>query len=144
MQSAVDVLELTPKNQRNDGHQFDEDVKGRTRCVFERVAYCVSNHCCLVDIRALSHNSSSIVPHGSALYVLLGVVPGTACVSSTDRHLNSAHYSSRQESSKNFRSEGKAKHKWRKDDLNKAVVTRQPGAIISLRDERVEILMQAR
>ena len=54
-------------------HQLDEDIERRTGCILEWVAHGVANDTSLMGKRALASE-------GTFLDVLLGIVPGTACV----------------------------------------------------------------
>ena len=139
----MDAFELAAENKRDDGHQLDEDIQSRTRGVLEGVANSVADNCSLVNLTSLAHDVSSIVLHGATLDVLLSVVPSTSSVRSRDRQLDSTHNSTRQETGKDPGAESEAEQKRRENDLNHQHNTRQPGAIISRREEIVEILMQA-
>jgi hypothetical protein len=57
--------------------------------------------------------------------------------------LDSTHDGSREETGQNTGPEGETEQEGREDDLNSDGGTRQPGAIISRREDLVEILMQA-
>jgi hypothetical protein len=140
----MDFREFAAEDQRDDGHQFDQDVEGWAGGVLQRIAHCIAHHCRFVDFASLADHVAKVIMHGAALNVLLCVVPGTSGVSGGNSQLNSADDGSRQESGEDDGAESESEQQGGEDDLNNSKGTKHPGAIISLNDERVEILMQAR
>jgi hypothetical protein len=48
-------------HQRLDGHQLDQDVVGRSRCVLQRVTDCVADDGSMVALRALSAQRARVL-----------------------------------------------------------------------------------
>ena len=61
----------------NGGAQLDEDVQGRTGGILEGIAHSVAHHSGLMLLRTLT---AVIAPFN----ILLGIVPGTACIGHGD------------------------------------------------------------
>lgn len=139
----MNLLELAGEHQRQDGHQLDQNVQSRSRGVLQGISDSITDNSGLVDITSLGNLVALLVNHGSTLDVFLGVVPCSTSVGSRNGHLDSTHNSSRQETSQNVGTEGETQNQGSQNDLNKHNCTNAPGAIISIKEALVEILMQA-
>ena len=69
--------EQRSKGQADDTHQVDQDVQGRTRSIFERVAYSIAVDCGSMSLRAFTAEIA-------VLDVFLSIVPSTAGISHED------------------------------------------------------------
>lgn len=77
---VVQPLEQTSKDQRDDGHELDEDVKTWAASVFQGISNCVSNHCSLVNVGPLSNHSTILIEQVATLDVFLSVIPSSTSV----------------------------------------------------------------
>ena len=75
------VCEEATKNQRQNSHQFDQDIQTRTTSIFEGVSYCVSDHSRLVDLSSFL-DYLSIDFHHSCFNILLSIVPCSSSIRS--------------------------------------------------------------
>ena len=62
-------------NQRNNRHQFDQNVHRRTRSVLERITHCITRYRCFVWLRFFVEHLA--VDHYTLFERLLGVIPCT-------------------------------------------------------------------
>ena len=69
------------EHEGDNAHEFDENVDRRTGCIFERIADGVANNSSFMGIGAFS----TVV---AAFDILLGIIPGTACISHEDGEHN--------------------------------------------------------
>ena len=96
-----------------------------------------------MDVGTFFDDVAVLILHGARFDILFGVVPGSSGVGGGDGHLYAADDGSGEEAGEDFRSEGESEEEGGQNDLNLSESTSNPGAIISLRDAMVEILMQA-
>lgn len=139
----MNVSELAAEDEGDDGHELHEDVEGGPGGVLQRVAHSVTNNCGLVRLRSLSVGLTMLVLQRLALDVLLGIVPRAAGIGGRGGEHDSADDGAGQEAGEHLGAEDEADEERGEDDLSGGGVTRRPGAIISMRAARVEMLMQA-
>ena len=82
LQQSAYLNEQRSKYYCYDSHKLDQDVDRRTRRILERIAYGISYNSSLVRVASFSAVMTFF-------YILLGVVPSSACVGHHDSQQNS-------------------------------------------------------
>ena len=95
-------------NQSHERHQFDKDVHGRTRSVFEGIADCVACYSSLVRIRPFVIGFS--IDFNSFFKTFLCIIPSSAGIVLEHSHQNTRNGNTGQKPTQHFRAKDKSNH----------------------------------
>ena len=107
-QDAAVRCKRTCEYERDDGHELNEDVEGRTRCILERITNGVANNSGLVRVAALTTMDA-------CFDVLLGVVPCTTRVGHADGKHHTDHERADEDAGEHLHAEEEANEEWREN-----------------------------
>src|SRR4051812_37331916 len=91
-------------NQRNNRHEFNEDVHRGTRRILKRIAYGISRYRSLMRLRTFEVFLA--VDLNAFFKTFLGIIPCTTSIVLKHTHEYAANRCSGQETTKGFRSKG--------------------------------------
>src|SRR5699024_177742 len=77
-----EYMELYHQRRKDNGYhrkELDQDINGRSRSILKRISHCIPYYCRFMGLASFS----SV---GTALDILLGIVPGSSGVSHENRH----------------------------------------------------------
>ena len=92
--SLTSFRKIFAEHQRQNSHQFNQNVQTWARSIFHRITYRVTHYGCFMNLTSFFHHLPHI-SHQTCLYIFFSVIPSTSSIRGRDSHLDSTCYCAR-------------------------------------------------